>query len=51
MATKNTAVDMAYIKQMLVVYGFTKAFVAKELDIKISSLERRIERAKRNGEW
>lgn len=51
MATKNTAIDMEYVKKMLLVYGFPKEFVAKDLDIQVASLERRIERAKARGEW
>lgn len=51
MATKNTAINIAYIKRMLVVYGFSKEFIARDIGIKLSSLERRIERAKERGEW
>ena len=47
----NTAIDIQYIKKMLLVYGFTMEFIAKDMGVKLSSLERRIERAKKRGEW
>lgn len=43
--------EIQYIQKMLYVYGFSKEFVAKDLNIKVTSLERRIERAKERGEW
>lgn len=43
--------DIAYIQKMLYVYGFSKEFVARDLGIQVTSLDRRIERAKEKGQW
>ena len=51
MGANKIDIDITYIKKMLTVYGFTMEFVAKELGVKLSSLERRIERAKKRGQW
>lgn len=47
----NAPMDLNYVYKMLYVYGFDKEFVARDLGIKLDSLERRIERAKERGEW
>ena len=50
-SNEHIPMDLNYVYKMLYVCGFDKEFVARDLGIKLDSLERRIERAKERGEW
>lgn len=51
MPNQITAEEIRYIRDLLEIYRFDMDFVAKDLGIKRTSLERRILRAKARGEW
>ena len=47
----QTEEDLRYIRDLLEIYKFDIDFVARDLGIKRTSLERRIQRAKERGDW